>query len=53
MTGLKVGDHVNITVHDGNTIVITPIRKAVAAEVASAAIRKVVKDYCKTLCRLA
>jgi antitoxin component of MazEF toxin-antitoxin module len=53
MTGLKIGDHVNITVHDGGTIVITPIRKAVAAEAASTAIRKVAKDYRKTLRRLA
>ena len=32
LTGLNVGDPVNVTVHDGGTIVITPMRPEVDAE---------------------
>ncbi len=53
LTGLQPGDQVNVTVHAGGTIVLTPIRKTAAAEVISATIRKTVKDYRRTLRRLA
>ena len=31
LTGLKTGDQVNLTVHDGGTVVITPIRPTLSA----------------------
>jgi antitoxin component of MazEF toxin-antitoxin module len=53
LTGLRAGDQVNVTVHEGGSIMITPIRKAVSAAEATAAIKKVARDYKKTLRRLA
>jgi antitoxin component of MazEF toxin-antitoxin module len=53
LSGLKVGDQVNVTVHDGGTLVLTPIRKAAPAEIMSDTIRQTVKDYAKTLRKLA
>ena len=44
MTHLKVGDQVNVTVHEGGAIVITPLRPAIdpkrAAETAERLINK-------------
>jgi antitoxin component of MazEF toxin-antitoxin module len=53
LTGLRVGDQVNIVVAPGGAIILTPIRKAAPREVVSATIRKTVKDYRKTLKKLA
>lgn len=53
ITGLRVGDQVNVTVHEGGTVVITPIRKTVPPKAAAAVTRKVAKDYRRTLRRLA
>jgi antitoxin component of MazEF toxin-antitoxin module len=53
LTGLRVGDQVNIAVAPGGAIILTPIRKAAAPDAVSAAIRKTVKDYRKTLKKLA
>lgn len=53
LAGLKLGDQVNVTVHEGGSIMLTPVRKAVAPENVTATIRKTVKDYRKTLRRLA
>ena len=53
LTGLKAGDQVNVTVHDGGAITMTPIRKSAPAELVSKTIRKTVKDYRKTLRKLA
>jgi antitoxin component of MazEF toxin-antitoxin module len=53
LTGLKAGDQVNITVHEGGAIVLTPIRRAAPAEAVSQTIRRTVKDYRKTLRKLA
>jgi len=53
LTGLKPGDQVNVTVHAGGAITLTPIRKAAAPEAVSATIKKAVKDYRRTLRRLA
>ena len=52
LTGLRVGDQVNISVAPGGAIVLTPIRKAASADEVSATIRKTVKDYRKTLKKL-
>lgn len=53
LSGLKAGDAVNVTVHSGGTITLTPIRRAASAEKVSETIRKTVKDYRRTLRRLA
>ena len=53
LTGLKAGDQVNVTVHDGGAITLTPIRKSAAPEVVDDTIRQAVKDYAKTLRKLA
>lgn len=53
LTGLRVGDQVNVTVHEGGTISITPIRKAATPQVVDRTIRQTVKDYAKTLRKLA
>ena len=53
LAGLKVGDQVNVTVHEGGSITLTPIRRGAPAEKVSAVIRKTVKDYRRTLRRLA
>ena len=53
LTGLKAGDQVNVTVHDGGAITLTPIRKCAAPEVVNNTIRQTVKDYATTLRKLA
>lgn len=53
LAGLKTGDQVNVTVHEGGSITLTPIRNTAPAEKVSATIRKTVKDYRRTLRRLA
>src|SRR5688572_11243645 len=53
LTGLNVGDQVSIAVASGGTIILTPIRKAAPPAEVSATIRRTVKDYRKTLKKLA
>ena len=53
LSGLKVGDQVNVTVHEGGAITLTPMRRAASPEAVTAAIRRTVKDYRRTLRRLA
>jgi antitoxin component of MazEF toxin-antitoxin module len=53
LTGLRVGDQVDVTVAPGGSIVLTPIRKAPPREQISATIRKTVSDYRRTLKKLA
>jgi antitoxin component of MazEF toxin-antitoxin module len=52
LAGLRVGDEVNVTLHDGGTLRITPVRPQVSAEEVTETIRKTVKDYRRTLKRL-
>jgi hypothetical protein len=40
-------------VHEGGSITLTPIRRAAPAEVVTATIRQTVKDYKRTLKKLA
>ena len=53
LTGLRVGDQVDVTVAPGGSVVLTPIRKALPHEQVSATIRKTIKDHRKTLKKLA
>ena len=50
---LKVGDKVNLEVHSGGTITLTPSRPVVTPEEASAAVKQIMKDYSRTMKRLA
>jgi antitoxin component of MazEF toxin-antitoxin module len=53
LTGLRVGDQVDVSVAPGGAIVVTPLRKAAPPEVVSATIKRAVKDYRRTLRKLA
>lgn len=53
LTGLKAGDQVVVTVAPGGSIILTPIRKAASAEDVTKTIKRTVKDYRKTLRKLA
>lgn len=46
---LETGDDVNIEVHDGGTITITPMRPQPSREEVSRIIKKTMKDYARTL----
>jgi antitoxin component of MazEF toxin-antitoxin module len=52
LTKLKAGDEVNIEVHDGGTITITPIRHQPDPEKVSRAIKQVMSDYARTMKKL-
>ena len=49
---LKAGDEVNVEVHEGGTITITPIRSRPSKGDVSRTIRRTVKDYRRTLKKL-
>ena len=53
LTGLRVGDQVNVSVAPGGAIILTPIRKAPPAAEVTATVRRAVRDYRKTLRKLA
>jgi antitoxin component of MazEF toxin-antitoxin module len=53
MLHLKVGDQVNVEVHDGGTATLTPMRPRPDEKAVRDAIAGVVKDYAGTLSRLA
>lgn len=53
MTGLKAGDEVNVTVHEGGAIVIAPMRPAVGAEEARGRARSLVRRNSRLFKRLA
>jgi antitoxin component of MazEF toxin-antitoxin module len=50
---LKAGDEVNLEVHEGGTITITPIRSRPSAGEVTRTVRKTMKDYQRTMRRLA
>jgi antitoxin component of MazEF toxin-antitoxin module len=50
---LRTGDEVNVEVHEGGTITITPLRKEPSREEISKAIKGTMKDYSRTMRRLA
>ena len=53
LTGLKAGDEVNVTVHEGGAIVITPMHPTVAAADAGAAARNLIRRNAALFKRLA
>ena len=50
---LKVGDELNVEVHTGGTITLTPIRDRPSSEEVSKVIQSTMKDYAKTMRKLA
>ena len=53
LTGLKAGDEVNVTVHEGGTIVVTPMRATLPAAEAGAAAKDLVRRNTRLFKRLA
>lgn len=50
---LKVGDQVNVEVHDGGTITLTPLRPVPSREEVSRVIQATLVDYAQTMKKLA
>jgi antitoxin component of MazEF toxin-antitoxin module len=50
---LKPGDQVNVEIHSGGTITLTPIRPQPAPEEVSRVIKATMKDYRRTMKKLA
>jgi antitoxin component of MazEF toxin-antitoxin module len=50
---LKVGDQVNVTVHEGGVINLAPLRPVIAPEDVTREIGSIMSDYQKTMRRLA
>ena len=50
---LKRGDEVNLEVHEGGTITLTPLRPRPARAEVSRVIKSTMKDYSRTMKRLA
>lgn len=50
---LKVGDQVNVEVHDGGTITLTPLRPTPSREEVSRVIQATLEDYVQTMKKLA
>ena len=53
LTGLKAGDEVNITVHEGGAIVVTPMRPTLNRDDAAAAAKKLIRRNSSLFKRLA
>jgi antitoxin component of MazEF toxin-antitoxin module len=53
LTGLKAGDEVNVTVHEGGAIVIAPMRPVIDAGEARRRARKLVRGNSELFKRLA
>ncbi len=52
LTHLKVGDTVNVEVHQGGTITLTPVRKQVAADEARLLARQIISENSELFRRL-
>ena len=53
LSRLKVGDQVAVTVHEGGSIVLTPLRPHRSKEGVTQAIQATMKDYAGTMKKLA
>lgn len=53
LTHLKAGDEVNLEIHDGGAITLTPIRPHISRDEVSQLIRKTMQDYAQTMQKLA
>ena len=50
---LKPGDELNVEVHDGGTITLTPLRRKPSRETVSKVIKSTMKRYSRTMKKLA
>ena len=50
---LKTGDQVNVEVHEGGTITLTPLRPRPSREKVSQVIKETMSDYARTMKKLA
>lgn len=50
---VKVGDQLNVEVHEGGTLTLTPIRTAVPPAEVSRVVQATMRDYARTMKRLA
>ena len=50
---IKVGDQVNVEVHEGGTITLTPINPRPSPEEVSKVIKSTMKNYARTMKKLA
>jgi antitoxin component of MazEF toxin-antitoxin module len=50
---LKAGDQVNVEVHEGGTITLTPLRPRPARAEVARVIKTTMKDYARTMKKLA
>jgi antitoxin component of MazEF toxin-antitoxin module len=50
---LKAGDDLNLEVHDGGTLTLTPIRPRPSRQEVSRVINATMKDYARTMKKLA
>jgi antitoxin component of MazEF toxin-antitoxin module len=50
---LKLGDDVNVELHEGGTITLTPLRPRPSRQDVSRVIKATLKDYAKTMKKLA
>jgi antitoxin component of MazEF toxin-antitoxin module len=53
MAHLRIGDEVNVEVHQGGTITVTPIRRKPAPDEVSRVVKKTMRDYARTMKKLA
>ncbi|MDB6033380.1 MAG: Transcriptional regulator/antitoxin, MazE [Verrucomicrobiales bacterium] len=53
MAHLKAGDELNLEIHAGGTITLTPIRPRPSKEAISKTIKVTMKDYARTMKKLA
>lgn len=53
LAGLKAGDQVNVTVHEGGTIVLTPMRAQISAADATKAAKELIRRNAEVFKRLA
>ena len=50
---LKAGDELNVEVHEGGTITLTPLRPRPSSAEVSKVIKSTLKDYARTMKKLA
>ena len=52
MAHLKVGDRLQVTIHQGGSVVLTPEKPVITPEMAREAMNEIVKDYGEVFRRL-
>ena len=52
MAHLKVGDQVNVSVHDGGSVILTPVRREISEEDARSAARNIIAKNSELFDRL-